>query len=65
MNKDVYEGKWEQVKGQAQEKWGKLTNDDFDVIKGNAKILAGKIQERYGMTKEDAEKEVEDFNSKL
>ena len=65
MNKDIYEGKWEQVKGEAQKKWGKLTDDDFDVIKGNAKIMAGKIQEKYGMTKEDAEKEVDDFNSKL
>lgn len=65
MNKDIYEGKWEQVKGEAQKKWGKLTNDDFDVIKGSATIMAGKIQERYGLSKQDAEKEVEDFNSKL
>ncbi len=64
MNKDVYEGKWEQVKGEVQKRWGKLTNDDLDVIKGSTKIMTGKIQERYGMTKEDAEKEVDDFNSK-
>jgi len=65
MNKDVFEGKWEQVKGGVQKKWGKLTNDDLDVIKGNTKIMAGKLQERYGMTMEDAEKEVEKFEHKL
>jgi len=65
MNKDVFEGKWEQVKGGVQEKWGKLTNDDLDVIKGNAKIMVGKLQERYGMTIEDAEEEVEKFDYKL
>lgn len=65
MNKDVLEGKWEQVKGLMQKKWGKLTDDDFDVVKGNFKILSGKIQERYGMSKEEADKEVEDFDPKL
>ena len=65
MNKDVFEGKWEQVKGEVQKKWGKLTNDDLDVIKGNTKIMVGKLQERYGMTIEDAEKEVEKFDYKL
>ena len=53
MNKDIIEGKWEQLKGQAKAKWGDLTE-----AKGNAQILAGKIQERYGKTKEEAEKEV-------
>ncbi len=65
MNKDIFEGKWEQVKGEVQKKWGKLTNDDLDVIKGNAKIMVGKLQERYGMTIEDAEKELEKFDYKL
>jgi len=65
MNKDVLEGKWEQAKGLMQKKWGKLTDDDFDVVKGNFKILSGKIQERYGMSKEEADKEVEDFDPKL
>ncbi|HCU08430.1 MAG TPA: general stress protein CsbD [Clostridiales bacterium] len=64
MNTDILEGKWEQVKGEMQKKWGKLTNDDLDVIKGNSKILAGKLQEHYGLTKEDAEKEIENFNHK-
>ena len=65
MNKDIFEVKWEQVKGEVQKKWGKLTNDDLDVIKGNTKIMVGKLQERYGMTLEDAEKEVEKFDYKL
>lgn len=61
VNKDIIEGKWEQVKGEVQKKWGKLTDDDLDVIKGDAKILAGKLQERYGYSKEEAEKELEDY----
>ena len=55
MNKDIFEGKWEQLKGDVQKKWGKLTNDDLDVIKGDSKKLAGKLQEKYGMTKDEAE----------
>ena len=59
VNTDQLEGKWMQLKGEAQRQWGKLTNDDLDVVKGDAKKLAGKIQERYGKTREEAEKEVE------
>lgn len=62
MNKDIIEGKWEQLKGTLQKNWGKLTNDDLDVIKGDAKLLAGKLQERYGMTKEEAEKVSKDLD---
>lgn len=62
MNKDIFEGKWEQFKGEVQKKWGKLTNDDLDVINGNRKKLAGKIQEKYGVTKEEAEKQVEAYH---
>ncbi|HZK26325.1 MAG TPA: CsbD family protein [Thermoclostridium sp.] len=62
MNKDIMKGKWEQLKGGVQKQWGKLTDDDLDVIEGDAKILVGKIQERYGITKEEAEKQVEDYN---
>ncbi len=61
MNKDTMKGKWEELKGKVQKQWGKLTDDDLDVIKGDAKILAGKLQERYGITKEEAEKQVEDY----
>ena len=61
MNKETLKGKWEQLKGGVQKQWGKLTDDDLDVIKGDSKILAGKIQERYGITKEEAEKQVKDY----
>jgi uncharacterized protein YjbJ (UPF0337 family) len=61
MNKDIMEGKWEQAKGNVQKKWGKLTNDDLDVIKGNKKVLIGKLQEKYGMSQEEAEREVSQY----
>ena len=60
MNKDILEGKWEQLKGKAKEKWGDLTNDDWAVVQGKRDQLAGRIQERYGRTKEEAEKEVDE-----
>ena len=52
MNKDILEGKWEQLKGKAKEKWGELTNDDWDVVAGQRDQLVGRIQERYGRSKE-------------
>ena len=61
MNKDIIEGKWEQLKGKAKEKWGELTSDDWDVIAGKRDQLAGRIQERYGRTTEEAEKEVDEW----
>lgn len=65
MNKDSLLGKWEQLKGSAEKEWGKLTKDDWNEIKGDTQILKGKIQERYGLTKEEAEKAYEDFKAKL
>ncbi len=62
MNKDIFEGNWKQFKGKAKKNWGKLTDDDLDIIEGNSDILAGKIQERYGVTKEEAEKQVKDYD---
>lgn len=63
MNEDTLKGKWEQVKGNVQKQWGKLTDDDLDVIKGSSKELAGKLQEKYGMSKEQAEKEVDEYKN--
>jgi len=63
MNWDTIEGKWKQVKGQAQSKWGQLTNDDLDRIDGNREILVGQIQERYGIAKDEAERQVQEFES--
>lgn len=64
MNWDQVKGNWTQVKGKAQQQWGKLTNDDLDVIEGRREEFVGKVQERYGIAKEEAEKQVDDFCKK-
>ncbi len=58
---DTLKTKWTKLKGNVQRQWGKLTDDDLDVIEGDTKILVAKLQERYDMTKEEAEKEVEEY----
>ena len=58
MNWEQIQGNWKQVTGKAKEQWGKLTDDDMDVIGGKRDQLAGKIQQRYGVAKEEAEKQV-------
>ena len=65
INKDTIEGNWKQFKGKVQQQWGKLTDDDYDVIAGRSTELAGRIQERYGVTREEAEKQVKDWESRL
>ncbi|MDH6370941.1 uncharacterized protein YjbJ (UPF0337 family) [Paenibacillus sp. PastF-3] len=57
MDNNVFKGKWKQLKGEAKKQWGKLTDDDLDVIDGEKDKLVGKLQERYGHSKEDAENE--------
>ena len=64
MNKDQMEGNWLQFKGKVKEQWGKLTDDDLDVIAGKRDQLVGKIQERHGLTKEEAEKQVHAWNER-
>jgi uncharacterized protein YjbJ (UPF0337 family) len=61
MNWDRIEGKWKQYRGQVKENWGKLTDDDLDIIDGQRQQLVGRIQERYGIAKEEAEEEVDEF----
>jgi uncharacterized protein YjbJ (UPF0337 family) len=61
MNSDRLEGKWKQAKGAIKERWGKLTDDDVDVINGQRDQLIGRIQERYGIAKEDAQKQVDEW----
>ena len=61
MNKDEIGGNWKQFKGKAKEQWGKLTDDDMTVIEGKRDQLVGKIQERYGYEKDQAENEVKDW----
>jgi uncharacterized protein YjbJ (UPF0337 family) len=61
MNWDRVEGNWKQVKGKAQQQWGKLTNDDLDVIAGKRTELSGRLQERYGLAKDDADRQIDDW----
>lgn len=61
MNWDTVAGNWKQMKGTVKEKWGKLTDDEFDMIAGKRDQLVGKIQERYGYTRDEAEREVSDW----
>ena len=61
MNWEQIKGNWNQVKGKAKQKWGQLTDDDLSVIDGNRDEMIGKIQEKYGVSKEAAENEVDDF----
>ena len=61
MNWDQIEGKWKQAKGSLKPPWGKLTDDDLDVIGGQRDKLVGKLQERYGYAKEDAQKRADEW----
>jgi uncharacterized protein YjbJ (UPF0337 family) len=61
MNWDRIEGNWKQFKGSARQQWGRLTEDDLDVIAGKREHLAGKIQEAYGITKEAGEKQLAEW----
>jgi uncharacterized protein YjbJ (UPF0337 family) len=64
MDSNVLKGKWKQVKGEAKKQWGKLTDDDLDVIGGEKDKLIGKIQERHGHTKDEAESQYKDWSSR-
>lgn len=61
INKDTIAGNWKQFTGKAKEKWGKLTNDEITRSEGRVQQLAGLVQERYGKTREEAEREVNSF----
>lgn len=61
MNKDIAEGKWKELKGDAQSKWGQLTDDDLDEIAGNRDRYVGIVQKKYGKSKDEAEKEFDEF----
>jgi uncharacterized protein YjbJ (UPF0337 family) len=65
MNEDKIKGQWKQVAGKVKAKWGKLTDDDLKVAEGNSEYLAGKVQERYGVARGEAEKQVKEFSSGL
>jgi uncharacterized protein YjbJ (UPF0337 family) len=61
MNQDTLEGQWKQFKGKMREKWGKLTDDDWDAVAGKKDQLVGKLQERYGYSREEAERDYSDW----
>jgi len=65
MNKDIFEGTWEHLKGSIKKFWGDLTDDDLKHIEGNRQEILGKLQQRYGYTKEQAKKSIEDFKKFL
>ena len=59
MNKDILQGNWMQMKGKIKAEWGKLTDDQIDQVNGNAEMLAGKIQEAYGCSRDEAERRID------
>lgn len=59
MNRDIFEGKWKQIRGEAKNWWGKLTDDDITMVNGNYDKLIGRLQERYGYTRAQAEAEID------
>jgi len=61
VNRDVIEGNWKQLKGQIKERWGKLTDDQLDVIVGKRDQLAGKLQELYGQTRDEIDRQIQEF----
>ena len=63
MNWDRIEGNWKQLTGKAKVQWGKLTDDDLDFIAGRREQLSGKLQERYGIAKDEAEKQIDTWSA--
>jgi uncharacterized protein YjbJ (UPF0337 family) len=64
MNRDRLNGQWKQVKGRIKEQWGRLTDDDLDVIAGKRDQLLGRIQERHGVAREEAQRQVREFEER-
>jgi uncharacterized protein YjbJ (UPF0337 family) len=62
MNWDQIEGAWKQLRGRAKEQWGKLTDDDLDMISGKRDVLAGKLQQRYGIAREEADRQIRSWS---
>jgi uncharacterized protein YjbJ (UPF0337 family) len=64
MNWDRIKGSWAEYKGKAKQQWGKLTDDDLDVVDGKREELAGKIQNRYGIAKDEAERQIDEWQNR-
>ena len=63
MNRDILEGKWKQLRGRIHERWGRITNDELDQVEGNGDRLVGIIQERYGLARDEAERQLDSLVS--
>lgn len=61
MNNDRMAGTWHEIKGKVKEKWGKLTDDDLTQLEGHGEQLAGKLQQRYGLARDEAERQAKEF----
>jgi uncharacterized protein YjbJ (UPF0337 family) len=61
MNRDIFEGKWQEIKGKMKQQWGKLTDNDMEQIEGSNQEIYGKLQKYYGYSKDEAEKAVKKF----
>ena len=64
MNSDRTAGQWKQIKGSIKEKWGKLTDDEITQLEGHSEKLVGKLQERYGLEREEAERQAKEFRTR-
>lgn len=65
MDKNIFEGNWKKIRGRVKEKWGELTDNEVAQIEGKKDVLAGKLQKKYGMTRMEAEKEINDFLAEI
>lgn len=65
MNEDKIKGQWKQLSGKLKAHWGKLTDDDLKVAEGSNEYLVGKLQERYGIAKDEAERQIKEFDRSL
>jgi len=63
MNRDIMKGQWKQLQGEAKRRWNKLTDDELGQVEGNFDKLVGRIQERYGYQRDQAEREIDEFLS--
>jgi uncharacterized protein YjbJ (UPF0337 family) len=61
MNRNILQGKWKQLRGEIRQRWGELTDDDLDQVAGQSDKLAGVLQERYGYTQMEAERQIDEF----
>jgi uncharacterized protein YjbJ (UPF0337 family) len=63
MNSDTFKGKWKELKGVAKERWGRLTDNDLEAIDGQLDQLIGKVQQRYGIARDEAQKQIDEWKT--